>query len=72
MKEITLDKVKTFHFDKYIAIPLSDNWLEANGGKPLEFDAKLTLDGKLILSASLEGLSDRIKSVDDNVITNQL
>lgn len=64
MKEIRRDKVKTFRFDKYLAIPLSDNWLEANNGKPLEFDAKLTLDGHLVLSATLEKLSDRTKEVD--------
>jgi len=68
LKEIRLNKIKTFHFDKYLAIPLSNNWLEANNGKPLEFDAKLTLDGKLVLEAQLQGLTTRTKEVITNVI----
>lgn len=71
MKEINLGKTKTVLFDKYLTIALSNEWLSANGGRPLEFDAKLTLDGQLVLSANLEKLSDRTKEVNDNVMPDQ-
>ena len=67
MKEINLGKVKTIPFDKYLTIALSQEWLGANDCKPLEFDAKLTLDGELVLRASLEGLSRKTKEVITNV-----
>jgi len=68
MKELNLGKVKTTNFDQYLVLGLSNNWLVANNGKQLEFDAKLTLDGNLVLSASLEGLSDSTKDIDENVM----
>ena len=67
-EELPLDKVQTTKFGQYIVLGLSDKWLLANNGKQLEFDAKLTKDGNLVLSARLERLSDRTKEVDDIVM----
>lgn len=66
MKEINLDKVKTTNFDQYIVLGLSKKWLQANNNRQLEFDAKLSLAGELVLSARLEGLSDKTKEVIAN------
>ena len=68
MKELNLGKVRTTNFGQYIVLGLSNKWLQANSGKSIEFDAKLTLDGELVLSARLEKLSERIQEVNENVM----
>lgn len=68
MREINLGKVRTTKFGHHVVLGLSDKWLAANNDKQLEFDAKLTLDGKLVLSARLEKMSDRTIDVDENVM----
>ena len=67
MKAIKLGKIKTHLFDNYLTLAISKEWLEANNGKPLEFEATITKEGQLVLSAPVEGLSDRTKDVDSNV-----
>lgn len=67
MKERILDPIKTKPFDKFLILALEDRWLQVNDGKPLVFEAKLTKNGKLELSASLAAL-DSSKDVDTNAI----
>ena len=68
MKEISLGKIKSHLFGDYLTLAISKEFLDANGGKPLEFEAKLTEKGRLVLSAPVQGLSDRTKDVDSNVM----
>lgn len=64
---MNLDKIKAEPFDQYLILGLSKKWLDANGGKPISFDAKLTKDGYLVLLARLENLSKRTNEVDSIV-----
>ena len=67
MKEIKLGRIKSCFFVNYLALAFSKDWLDFNNGKPLEFEAKLTKDGQLVLSSRLSQL-DRTKRVDNNEI----
>lgn len=61
-----LGKIKSNIYDKAVIVALSKDWLDANNGKPLEFEAKLERN-HLVLSARLETL-DRTKEVVSNVM----
>lgn len=67
-KEFNLGTVKTTNFDQYVVVGLSNKWLQANNGKQLEFDAKLTLDGELVLVAQLEKLATKTQEVIENIM----
>ena len=67
MKANTLGTVKTTEFADYLVLALSKNWLSRNNGEQLEFDAKLTKEGLLVLSSKL-ARRDRTKGVDTNVL----
>ena len=60
-----MGQVQTTPLDDFLLIPLSKKWLFVNEGKPLVFEAKLTKNGKLELSASLAAL-DSSKEVSKN------
>jgi len=60
-----MGQVQTTPLDDFLFIPLSKKWLFVNEGKPLVFEAKLTKNGKLELSASLAAL-DSSKEVSKN------
>ncbi len=64
LKNLDFGKVKTSFFKDNLLISLSKDWLAINEGKPLVFEAKLTKNGKLELSASLAAL-DSSKEVDN-------
>ncbi len=66
MKNLYLGEVKTIPFKDFLIVPFSKDWLNANNGEPIVFDAKLTLNGKLILTGSLSKLV-RTKDVDASV-----
>ena len=65
MKNLNLGEVKTTPFKDFLLISLSKDWLAVNEEKALVFEAKLTKNGKLELSASLSAL-DGSKRVDTN------
>ena len=65
LKNLYLGKVKTAPFKDFLLIPLSKEWYQANDGKPIVFDARLTLNGKLVLTGSLSKLVST-KEVDTN------
>ncbi len=71
MKQVDLGKAKTCEFDDYLILGFSKKWLMINNGKPLEFDAIVSENGELVLSASL-GPEDRTNSstgkADNNVM----
>lgn len=59
-----LGKIKSHISDKAVVVAFSKDWLDANDGKPLEFQVKIEKN-QLVLSANLESL-DRTKEVDTN------
>jgi hypothetical protein len=61
---MNLGIIKSHISDKAAVIAFSKEWLDANEGKPLEFEAKIEKN-RLVLSANLESL-DRTKEVDTN------
>jgi len=65
LKEINLGTTKGHVFEEFLIVSLSKKWLFVNEGKPLVFEAKLTKNGKLELSASLAAL-DSSKEVSKN------
>jgi len=65
LKEIKLGTIKTRIVDDFLIIAFSRKWLSLNCEKEIEFDAKVTKEGQLVLSACLARL-DRTNEVDDN------
>ena len=65
LKAIDLPQVKTTSSKDFLLIPLEKSWLNVNDGKPIVFDARLTKNGKLILTGSLSKLV-RTNEVDTN------
>ena len=59
-----MDPIRTKPFDKFLILALEERWLRVNQGKPLVFEAKLSMDGKLEFSARLAKLSGNSKEVD--------
>lgn len=70
MTDKILGTIPSFVFDNSHIIGLPKKW-NLNTNKPIEFLVKVT-GGILILSASLEELSDKIRNDDNNVSTDQL
>lgn len=66
MKEIKLGSIQTKTFDNFLFIPLPKKWLAVNDDRPIDFEAKLTKDGKLELCANLSKLSHSSKEVSTN------
>ena len=58
MKEINLGIVQTKNFEDFLIIGLSKNWIYANDEKPIVFHARLSPDGKLVLTGTLSNLSN--------------
>jgi len=67
-QDLILKSIVAKEFDNFLILSLSKKWLYANNEKSLEFEVKLTKDGMLVLSAPVEGLSDKTKDVDSNVM----
>ena len=67
MKETKLGSIQTKTFDEFLFIGFDKKWLLVNDGKSIEFETKLTKDGKLELCANLSKLSHSSKEVDTNV-----
>lgn len=63
---MNLGQLKAEPFENYLILGLSKKWLDANGGKPISFNVKLTKNGSLVLLANLENLSKRTNEVDSN------
>ena len=63
---MNLGTIKSHISDKAAVIAFSKDWLDANDGKPLEFQIKIEKN-QLVLSAKLETL-DRTKEV----VTNEM
>jgi len=61
MKELDLGTFKTCKFEDYLLLALSKKWVLLNGGKPLEFEAKIEKN-QLVLSASLVANQDKTNS----------
>ena len=64
MIEKSLKSTKTFEFEDYLLLGLSNHWKSLNNNNPLVFDVKI-LNDRLVLSAQLVGL-ERTKDVDTN------
>lgn len=61
---MNLGKIKSTIFSDSMIIALKNEWMLANAGNPLEFEAKIEKN-RLVLSAKLETL-DKTKEVDTN------
>lgn len=61
-----LGKIKSNIYDKAVIVALSKDWLDANNGKPLEFEARLEKN-QLVLSAKLETLGKT-----KEIVTNEM
>lgn len=66
LKESKLGKTTSHSFSDYEIIALSKEFLHANDGKPLVFEAKLTEKGNLELTARLATLVNS-KDVDNDI-----
>ena len=64
MIEKSLKSTKTFEFEDYLLLGLSNLWKSLNNDNQLVFDVKI-LNGKLILCANLARLQST-KEVDTN------
>ena len=63
-----LGTIVTKEFDNFLIIGLSKKWIHFNDNRPLQFEVTLTKEGQLVLSASIGGLSDKTKDVDNNAM----